>query len=160
MLTGWAWLDGLVACLVAVNILFTGVGVVREAFGGLMNRTDPEVLRAICETLTRHRSDHWIDVHKLRAWRSGPMAYADFHMALPSDWSFKEAHDEVTRVEKVLLEETPDLAGVMIHADPCSDDLCPECDRDPCDIRQEPCSIKRIWDNKTASYGIFEDSSK
>ncbi|MGE4557135.1 MAG: cation diffusion facilitator family transporter [Desulfovibrionaceae bacterium] len=158
MLTGWTWLDGAVACMVAANILFAGVSVVREAFGGLMNQTDPEVLHAICEALTRHRSDHWIDVHKLRAWRSGSMAYADFHLVLPSEWSFKQAHDEATRVEEVLMEEVPGLAGVMIHPDPCDEELCPECDRDPCEVRQELCTSKRIWDRETATYGIFEDS--
>jgi cation diffusion facilitator family transporter len=157
MLTGWERLDGIVACAVAVNILVMGVGIVREAFAGLMDKTDPEVLRGICDVLTRHRSKKWIDVHRLRAWRSGPTAHADFHLVLPRDMSFHEVHEEVERVEAVLKDELEDLADVLIHPDPCDETMCPECDRDPCGWRKSPCREQRIWDPEKATYGIGKD---
>ena len=40
-LTGWYWLDSAVACLVAVSILITGVKLVRQAFWGLMDTSEP-----------------------------------------------------------------------------------------------------------------------
>jgi len=42
--SGWYWMDGAIACLVAFNILYIGVKLIRESFAGLMDASDPELL--------------------------------------------------------------------------------------------------------------------
>ncbi len=39
--TGWLWLDGAIACMVGVNILLTGMRLVRQSFSALMDASDP-----------------------------------------------------------------------------------------------------------------------
>ena len=155
-LTGWLWLDGVVACLVAVNILFMGVGIVRQAFAGLMDSTDPELLERICKALSSHRRPAWIDVHRLRARQAGPVVLLDFHLILPRDLSFREVHDELELAEDVIRDEFEGLADVLIHADPCTEESCTECDRDACDWRSADCEAKRLWNGDAATDGVDE----
>jgi cation diffusion facilitator family transporter len=144
-LTGWYWLDGLIACIVAVNILVTGWKLVRTAFGGLMNETDPRLLEEISGILSKHRKDHWIDVHKLRAWRSGDRIHLDFHLIMPRDLTLDEGHHEVKLLENVLQEHFQVPADILIHVDPCTNGECPICGHSPCVLRGEPTLHQRLW---------------
>ncbi len=55
--TGWYEVDGGVACVVGVNVLFMAVTLVRRAFGGLMDASDPELLQEIGALLQQHRKE-------------------------------------------------------------------------------------------------------
>ena len=72
LLTKWNWLDGVVAILVALNILKTGYGLTRDAYLGLMDRADPELLEKIVAGLQENRQPGWIDIHHLRLARRRP----------------------------------------------------------------------------------------
>jgi cation diffusion facilitator family transporter len=123
-LTGWYWLDGAIACVMAISILFTGLGLVRQSFAGLMDASDPELLEQMTEILAQNRRDIWIDVHNLRAWRSGNRVHVDLHLILPKDLSLEEAYKEVVQLQKVLKNHIGTLADVLIHAEPCLDPCC------------------------------------
>ena len=71
--TDWLWLDGGIACLVGVNILVTGTRLVRQSFSALMDASDPQLLDEISRLLEKNRQGRWIDIHQLRAWRSGQL---------------------------------------------------------------------------------------
>jgi len=90
-----------VACAVAVNIIISGGKLVRESFAGLMNESDPTLLEEISGILADHRKDHWIDIHKLRAWRSGNRVHLDFHLILPRELRLDESHHEVKELENI-----------------------------------------------------------
>gem|GEM_PF-11680 len=134
--SGWLWLDGAVACFVGVNIVVAGAKLVRQAFVGLMDASDPELLDEICQLLARHRKNVWIDVHKLRAWRSGKRVHVDFHLILPRDLALEEGHRHVKDLEKIFGDHFGGFADVLIHLDPCEEPECPVCWFDPCSIRQ------------------------
>lgn len=145
-LTGWLWLDGATACVVALNILWMGVHIVRESFAGLMDKSDPELIEKISGILSRNRHPSWIDVHKLRAWQSGDLVHIDFHLLLPRDLSFEEAHNEIESAQNLLAEKFGGRADVIAHGDPCDPGNCKSCERDPCGDRSEPQSFSSIWD--------------
>jgi len=144
-LTGWLWLDGTVACLVGINILISGGSLVREAFSGLMNASDPELLEEISELLARHRKDIWIDVHQLRAWSSGNLIHMDFHLILPSNFTLEIAHREGKDLENLIKAHFEGRAGVLIHLDPCTDPDCPICLREKCDLRGNDMEKEIPW---------------
>jgi cation diffusion facilitator family transporter len=126
-LTGWLWLDGLIACLVGIHILFAGGGLLRRAFEGLMDRSDPQLLDEITTLLNNHRQPRWLDVHRLRAFRSGAHVNIDFHLVLPRDLSLAAAHTEVKALEHLLENHFDHEAIVLIHMDPCHPGKCPDC---------------------------------
>jgi cation diffusion facilitator family transporter len=143
--TRWYWLDGLIACIVAINILITGWQLVRAAFAGLMNETDPRLLEEISAILSQHRKDHWIDIHKLRAWRSGERVHLDFHLIMPRDMSLDRGHHEVKELENIFKDHFQVPTDILIHVDPCTQGECPICGHAPCILRIEPTNHQRLW---------------
>jgi len=148
-LTGWNWLDGAVAILVALNILIAGARLVSQAAAGLMDKSDPELLEAICRVIAAHRRDMWIDIHQLRARRAGAHLFMDFHLILPRDLSLEESHQEVKKLEKILNDYFAGQADILIHADPCMEPECPICGHEPCIHRQAAAAMQRLWRTDT-----------
>ena len=150
-LTQWYWLDGAIACLVGVNILYTGGTLLHQSFAGLMNASDPKLLEEICDILIKNRKDTWIDVHQLRAWSSGNLIHIDFHLILPRSFSLEEAHLESKTLEKVLTDHFEGFASVLIHMDPCIASDCPICAGYLCQDRTLPLQKQNAWTVETAT---------
>jgi cation diffusion facilitator family transporter len=147
--TGWNWLDGAVAILVGLNILVTGSRLVYQAGVGLMDTSDPELLEEICRVIAEHRRAMWIDIHQLRARRSGSRVFMDFHLILPRDLSLDVSHAEVKLLEKILNDYFEGRADILIHADPCMDPECPICGHEPCEHRREATRMQPLWRSDT-----------
>jgi len=144
-LTGWNRLDGLVALAVGIHILFTGGKLVRQSFAGLMDASDPELLEEIASLLDGHRGSLWIDIHQLRAWRSGHRVHVDFHLILPRDLSLEESHREVKEAEALFKKHFGGPVEVLVHTDPCMNGDCPVCSRRMCELRREAYTETASW---------------
>lgn len=155
-LTGWFWLDGAVACLVGINILYTGGVLLHQSFAGLMNTSDPGLLKEICGLLDENRKEAWIDIHQLRAWASGNLIHIDFHLILPRSFSLEEAHLEAKEIEKILSCHFEGAASVLIHLDPCIDPDCPICSRYVCGERAVPQEGHFTWTVETTTMKGWE----
>jgi cation diffusion facilitator family transporter len=157
--TGWLWMDGAIACLVGVNILFTGTQLVSQSFSALMDASDPQLLDTISQLLEKHRKPYWIDIHQLRAWRSGNFIHIDLHLVLPRQYKLEEAHAEAKALEQLLIQYFEGNVGVLVHMDPCEADDCPVCRQYRCWLRSQPATDDASWDrklltqNKTARTG-------
>lgn len=145
LFTGWYWLDGAVAFLLGLNILYTGAQLVRQSVGGLMDASDPALLAELSDILAQHRKGIWIDVHRLRARRAGNRIFFDFHLILPRDLSLAESNREVRELEKIFAAHFGGRADILIHVDPCAEPECPVCGHDPCMLRQEETRLQRLW---------------
>lgn len=150
-LTGLLWLDGVVALLVAANILYTGSKLLRQAVGGLLDESDPVLLERLVKVLTEHRKDLWIDVHRLRARRAGDRVLLDFHLTLPRDLTLEEGHREVKELERIFAEAFDGQADLLIHLDPCTQPVCPVCGHDPCSIRAHEARARSLWQRQTVT---------
>ena len=157
--TGWYWMDGAVACLVGMNIVVTGSKLVRQAFAGLMDASDPQLLEEISAILKKHRKSMWIDIHQLRARRSGDRVHVDFHLILPRDFTLEEGHREVKELEKIFQAHFGEAADILIHVDPCADPICPICGYDPCQHRRADTRQQSLWQTEviTARPGEGEE---
>lgn len=123
--TGWLWLDATVAIAVAVHVLWTGVRLIRESAGGLMDVAWPDDERAVLErVLEAFRAEGStageIDFHAIRTRRSGSRRFVSFHVLVPGAWSVKRGHDLVERVEERLAESLPHLTA-FTHLEPSDD---------------------------------------
>ncbi len=147
--TGWNWLDGAVAYLVGFNILFTGARLVHQSSAALLDTSDPELLKEICEVISQNRREMWIDVHQLRARRSGHHVFMDFHLILPRDLSLDAAHHEIKKLEQLLRGHFAGDADILIHADPCMTPECPICGHEPCGERRAEHTMQRLWTRET-----------
>ncbi|MFO7717990.1 MAG: cation diffusion facilitator family transporter [Desulfohalobium sp.] len=133
--TGALWLDPLVACLVAVNILVTGAKLLRESVGRLMDKADPELLQQIVDILNSHRQVDWISLHQLRARRYGPRVHIDLHMVLPRYYDLEQSHRRAEEIEGLLHEAFGAEAEIIVHTDPCTARWCPVCAQENCALR-------------------------
>ena len=147
--TGWLWVDGAIACLVGIHILSAGLQLVRQSFSALMDASDPTLLDEISALLERHRESVWIDIHQLRAWRSGNFVHIDLHLVLPRDFFLDDAHAQAKNVEQLLIDHFEGNAGVLVHMDPCESPECSVCRQYRCDQRtRKPEADAIVWDRK------------
>lgn len=119
-LTGWHWLDPVVALLVALNIVWAGANIVRRSVSGLMDAAlDPNDLAAVKEVLTRHEADG-IQFHALRSRQAGSRKFVTVHVLAPGKWTIQRGHQLVDRIEEEIREAVPD-AVVTTHLEPIED---------------------------------------
>ncbi|MGC1172357.1 cation diffusion facilitator family transporter [Polaromonas sp.] len=112
-LTGWLWLDALVAMGVAVNILWEGVRLMWRSSQGLMDEAvEPEVLAEINKTLAGF-SHATIRFDHLSTRRSGQRRFVDLHMHMPGSWSLGRAAALRTSVEQALMSAVPGLRATI-----------------------------------------------
>jgi cation diffusion facilitator family transporter len=108
-LTGWLWLDALVAIGVALNILWEGFQLLWRSSQGLMDEAlEPEVVAEIQKTLAIF-DHHTIRFDHLTTRRSGQRRFVDLHMHMPATWSLGRAGALRTSVEQALMSAVPGL---------------------------------------------------
>lgn len=150
-LTGWMVLDSLTACAVAVNILVSGTGLVRQSVSHLMDEADEAVLRNIVDALQHLRRPEWIDLHHLRSWRSGDRHHIDFHLTLPRYWNLEQCHAAETSVEEWLIDYLGGEGEVLVHLDPCTPHHCPSCRVLDCPVRATKFRTTPVWTIESAT---------
>jgi cation diffusion facilitator family transporter len=123
--TGWLWLDPLVAIGVAINILREGAHLVWRSSQGLMDEAlEPDVLAQIERTLQEF-DHHTIRFDHLSTRRSGQRRFVDLHMHMPANWTLGRAAAVRMSVEQALMSAVPGLratiqllpSGVEAHFD-------------------------------------------
>jgi cation diffusion facilitator family transporter len=114
--TGWAVLDPALAAIVALNILWSGWGLIRESVSGLMDEAaSAETIQQIREAISAN-ADGAIEAHDVRTRHAGRTTFIEFHLVVPGDMSVQAAHDICDRLEQVLATEFE--ARTMIHVEP------------------------------------------
>ncbi len=121
-----AMLDPVLAIMVSFFIFRSGVEVIRQSFGALIDtRLPPEEEKIIHDTIMAHNT-MLVGLHELRSRKSGSQRYVDLHLVMPKDASVAESHDVCDHLEQDLEAKLPNL-NVTIHVEPCDDDChaCP-----------------------------------
>ncbi len=109
MVTGWTWLDPLLAILVALNILREAVHLMWRSTAGLMDMAlDPEDQRAISAVLQGFESPELRFDH-VATRVAGQRRYVDFHLHVPARWTLGEAAKLRGEVEQALMRALPGI---------------------------------------------------
>jgi cation diffusion facilitator family transporter len=120
MFTGWNWLDPVVALLVAANIIFTGVKIVRSSVFGLMDASvSLEDLKLIQRVLDRHTQER-VQFHALRTRQSGARRFISVHVLVPGDWTVQRGHDLLEQIEDDIRAAIPQ-STVFTHLESIDD---------------------------------------
>ncbi|MDR0786568.1 MAG: cation diffusion facilitator family transporter [Gemmatimonadota bacterium] len=120
--TGIPRLDPVIAMVVAVNIVRTGVILIRRSMLGLIDTALPEDVRVrIAEVLETSRppGTHY---HAIRTRQAGSWRFISFHMLVPGSWSVQEGHDLLETVEDRIRCAVPNCT-VFTHLEPIEDPL-------------------------------------
>ncbi|MDX5373594.1 MAG: cation diffusion facilitator family transporter [Pseudomonadaceae bacterium] len=113
---GWQRLDPLFGLGIAAYILWSAIGIVREAVAVLM---DQELAPELSERMHLLACDvpGVLGAHDLRTRISGTHWFVQLHVELPSELSLRQAHELCVQVEQAIRAEFP-RAEVLVHADP------------------------------------------
>jgi cation diffusion facilitator family transporter len=116
-LTGQAWIDPVVALLVAANIVRTGVDLVRRSFNGLMDHALPPEEQARVRAAIEAHLGPGMDYHALRTRQAGTDRFADFHLLVPGSFTVSRAHALGERIEEAVRTALPGIE-VTVHIEP------------------------------------------
>jgi cation diffusion facilitator family transporter len=120
LLTGWQWLDPLIALAVAANILWTGYRLLKRSALGLLDRALPPPQRAaIAQVLARYQRDD-LQFHALRTRQAAGRSFISVHVLVPGAWTVQRGHDLLEDIERDLRAAVP-RAAVFSHLEPIED---------------------------------------
>ncbi len=117
-ITGFVWIDSVIAIVVALFILKEAYSLIRRSFTDLMDGSlEAEEIAKIEEIICRH-ADEYTNFHGLKTRKAGPDKFAVFHLMMPAETPLAEAHDLVKHIEEEIQEEIPRIY-LTVHLDPC-----------------------------------------
>ena len=109
-------IDGYVGLLVALFILWSGVGIAKDTIDPLIGaKPDESLVHAIAYLMTSH--PNILGIHDLMVHDYGPgHQFASIHVELPAEQDPLEAHDLIDNIERDFMKH--DHLMVTIHYDP------------------------------------------
>lgn len=137
-LTGIAWIDPIVALVVAANIIRVGWRIVRRALGGLLDEADFGLLERLAMAFESERRPEWVGIHELRSWFSGSFRHVDLHLSVPRYLSVEQGHRIGDQLERTILGQVGGRGDVVVHLDPCESRQCIGCTVVDCPVRSSP----------------------
>lgn len=125
--------DPIAALLMAGYIGWTGWGLVRRSFAGLMDEQDAGDDRTLRQILDSHvapdgPAPRICSYHKLRHRHSGRYHWVDFHIVVPATLSVDEGHAIASAIEYEI-EQALGVGNATAHVEPCEDVDCAHCHR-------------------------------
>jgi len=113
----WQPLDAIVAIFVALNIIWTGVGIVRRSVAGLMDSSLSSDEMALIEKVIRESLVPGVNIHALRTRQSAAYKFISMHVLVPGEWTVTRGHDLVTIIENNLSAALPGSI-ILTHLEP------------------------------------------
>jgi cation diffusion facilitator family transporter len=120
LLTGWQWLDPVVALLVAANIAWTSIGIMRRSVGGLMDISISTADQAAVRKVFAPYEATGLKFHALRTRQSGMQRFISVHVLVPGDWTVQRGHELLEKIEADIRSTVPD-AVVFTHLESLDD---------------------------------------
>lgn len=119
--TGWRFWDPIFGVLIAGNIFYSGIGLMRRSVRGLMDQTDPQTVDRLTQVLDTEVRARGLSFHLLRHRNLGNAHWVDFHLQFPEDMPVGQAHDQATAIEAALDRALPGRVIVTSHIEPEGD---------------------------------------
>jgi cation diffusion facilitator family transporter len=117
--TGFQFLDPVVAIVIALFILKEAYGMLISAFGPLLDaKLSDEEIAQIKDVFSNYTT-LIIDYHELRTRRSGIIKHIDLHITIPHTMTVRELHSICDRIESDI-EQRIRHTKVLIHGEPCN----------------------------------------
>ena len=114
-LTGFQ-LDGILGCVVALFIIWSGIQLIRDTSSPLLGEApSPELVQSICHYAEAY--PHILGMHDLVVHDYGPgRIFASFHAEVDADGDLMASHDTIDNLENLISEELN--IHIVIHMDP------------------------------------------
>lgn len=124
--TGWNVLDPLVAVAVALNIIWTGIQLVRRSVSGLMDAALPDREQKLIQEVMEKYREKGVNFHALRTREAAARRFVSVHMLVPGDWTVHDAHHVAEDFESDIRDALGGVITVFTHLEPVEDELSME----------------------------------
>jgi cation diffusion facilitator family transporter len=119
-ITGWTRLDAIVAILVALNIVWTGIQLLRRSALGLMDTSLADDELGAVRKILDHYGEHGIQFHALWTRQAGARKFISVHVLVPGAWTVLQGHQLLEEVEADIHKVVPGV-HVFTHLEPSDD---------------------------------------
>lgn len=143
--TGYSWIDGAVAILFGLIIIWTAYGILRGSIAGIMDEADQQILTRLVQLLNANRATNWVDLHNLRVIKYGSILHVDCHLTVPWYLNVHEAHREIDTLAGLVRSEFGEYVELFVHSDGCLPFQCHICDKPDCPERKHNFAHKITW---------------
>ena len=144
-MTGYQWIDSVVALLFGLYIIYTGYRILRSSIAGIMDEADVRLLSRMVELVGKNRRENWIDMHNLRVIKYGSILHVDCHLTLPWYLNVQEAHHEIDELAALIRREFGESLEVFVHTDACLPFSCKICGKTGCTVRKNNFEKQIQW---------------
>lgn len=118
--TGWNRLDPIVALAVAIQIVWSGLRLIRRSWLGLLDRALPEEERtALRAVLDRHAAGG-VRFHAVWTRQAGARRFVSMHVLVPGAWTVRRGHALLEAIEQDVRSAIPN-ATVFTHLEALED---------------------------------------
>jgi cation diffusion facilitator family transporter len=118
--TGWHRLDAVVAIAVALNVLRSGLRLLRRSMLGLLDTSLPEETLTKIKTILESHGGLGVRYHALRTRQAGARRFISFHILVPGHWTVQRGHDLLEEIEERIRDTVPNSV-VDTHLEPVED---------------------------------------
>jgi cation diffusion facilitator family transporter len=121
-LTGWNVLDPIIALVVAAQIVWTGVHLLRRSAAGLLDTAlAPQEQASLREVLARHEGPG-LQFHAVRTRQAASRRFVSMHVLVPGGWTVRVGHELAERIEAEVRAVIPN-ATVFTHLEAIEDPI-------------------------------------
>ena len=147
-ITGWRWIDSVLAILLAFHIMGSGIKLLKQSINHLMDKADLETIAQVVTALQKNRNENRIDIHNLRVQKFGSALHIDCHITLPFYFTLNQVHDEIKLLEHDMNIEFQQGVELFVHTDPCQQLPCDICNVQECAFRTKSFVKKLEWNSE------------
>jgi len=119
-ITGWERLDPIVAILVAGNIVWSGVRIMRKSAFGLMDTALSAEERNRIQKVLETYIKRGIQYHALRTRQSAARKFVSLHVLVPGMWTVHQSHQLLENIEADIRNVLPGVT-VFTHLESLDD---------------------------------------
>lgn len=116
------FLDPIIAIILAANITFTGISLLKRSLSALMDRSLPTHELEIITDAVEQKAGPSVQYHGFKTRKAGSDRFIEFHLLLPGERSVKKSHDLCCEIENEIKQKLPG-ANIMIHIEPKEDEV-------------------------------------
>ncbi len=109
-----------VALIVAANIIWSGVHIVRKSVLGLMDTALPLNEVAMVQKVLDNPIQKEVQYHALRTRQSGSRRFVSVHVLVPGKWTVQRGHELLERIEADIRQVLPSIT-VFTHLESLND---------------------------------------
>lgn len=120
-LTGMQRLDPIIALVVAANIIFTGINLLRRSARGLMDVALPQSDLLIINNILQSYEAQGIKFHEIRTRTAAARSFVMMHVLVPGAWSIQQGHTIAEQIEREIRAKLPQVS-VITHVEPLEDE--------------------------------------